>query len=227
MQPDPEILARWRKAVVGREAEVDRAAKSMRHAVMLMADLHSANGCPWDREQSLASLRQYVREEADEVCRAIDNILKFEAVLRAAGGLSAADPAPPEAEDLARTTTKGLTIAHHPHREDFDPASSASGAPLPVNISGADEEQLDRLYSELAKELGDLLLQPVFQADILQAMGRMTLADCIDMLVTKLIRRHPHVYGETEVRDSAEVLANWDQIKQRERRDDGTSGAER
>lgn len=221
MQIDPEIQAKWLDAAKGREDEVERAAESMRSAVLLMLHLRSATGCPWDREQSLASLRQYVREEADEVCDAIDRILDYEASLRESAGIPAADPSAPEGEDKARTEKKGLTIAHHPHRSDFKPASSASGAPMPPALTEAEHQHLDALYAELAEELGDLLLQPIFQADILKAMGRQTLADCVDALVAKLIRRHPHVYGDTEAQTSAEVLANWQKIKADEKQESG------
>jgi NTP pyrophosphatase (non-canonical NTP hydrolase) len=217
MRIDPDIAAKWSRAVSGREDEVARAAGSIERAVKLMAHLRSADGCPWDREQSLASLRQYVREEADEVCHAIDRILELEDQLRRDAGQALADPTPPAGEDKARTDKKGLTIAHHPHRDDFTAAASASGAPLPTGLEPSQHAELDSLYAHLAEELGDLLLQPVFQADILVAMGRQSLADCVDLLVEKLIRRHPHVYGDTEAADSAEVLSNWDRIKRGER----------
>jgi len=193
-----------------------------RDALALMADLRGPGGCPWDREQSLASLRQYVREEADEVCTAIDRILEYEAELRATGGLAAADPAPPDtgegagATDKARTPKKGHTIAHHPHHASFDPAASASGAPLPER-TGAQTAERDALYAELIEELGDLLLQPLFQGDILHALGYPGVEGSLSALIEKLVRRHPHVYGEAAAETSAEVLANWEQIKLREK----------
>jgi NTP pyrophosphatase (non-canonical NTP hydrolase) len=212
----PEIRQRWDKAVAGREAQVEEAASRFGDLVRLMADLRGAEGCPWDREQSLASLRQYVREEADEVCHAIDRILDLEAAARSKAGQPAADPAPPDGVDKARTKSKGHTIEHHPHQPDFDQLASASGAPLP-ELAPEQEEQRLALYCALQDELGDLLLQSVFMGDILHSMGLGGVETSAAAIVAKLIRRHPHVYGQTGAADSAEVLANWERIKERER----------
>ena len=217
----PEIRQRWEAAATGREAKFEQAAASFADLLKLMADLRGPAGCPWDREQSLASLRQYVREEADEVCEAIDAVLAYEAQLRAAKGLPAADPLPPDGDDRARTEKKGHTIAHHPHQADFAAAASASGAPLPAPLESGQRAELDRLYGELADELGDLLLQAAFQGDILQAMGRGGCEDFLARIIAKLIHRHPHVYGERQVADSAEVLANWEIIKAAEKQSAG------
>ena len=215
---DPAIEVRWDSAVSGREEQVERAAAGFARLVKLMADLRGTGGCPWDREQSLASLRQYVREEAEEVCSAIDRLLEFEDGLRHKAGMPAADPSPPGKGDSARTGKKGLSIAHHPHRADFDAAASASGAPLPA-LSVEDRRERDKLYGELIAELGDLMLQPVFQGDILLALGYPGADESIEQLLDKLIRRHPHVYGGKKVSNAAEVLANWEEIKRAERAD--------
>lgn len=69
----------------------------------------------------------------------------------------------------------------------------------------------------LAEELGDLLLQVLLHAEIGRQAGEFTLGDIHYHLATKLIRRHPHVFGDTEVDGSATVLRNWDAIKQAER----------
>jgi NTP pyrophosphatase (non-canonical NTP hydrolase) len=208
---------RWKVAVTGHEAVVAQAASEFADLLAVMADLRGPHGCPWDREQSLASLRQYVREEADEVCAAIDDVMACEAKLRLQHSLAPADPAPPDGDERARTEKKGHTIAHHPHRIDFDATASASGAPLPGELTDAERTELAHLYSELAGELGDLLLQAAFQGDILWAMGRGGCEDFLGHIIAKLIRRHPHVYGKIEVADSAEVLANWEQVKAGER----------
>jgi tetrapyrrole methylase family protein / MazG family protein len=71
---------------------------------------------------------------------------------------------------------------------------------------------------KFAEELGDLLLQIVFHSQIAQEEGRFGVADVIRGIHDKMIRRHPHVFGETRARDSAEVLKNWEQIKAEERR---------
>src|SRR5436190_22281372 len=72
--------------------------------------------------------------------------------------------------------------------------------------------------AKFAEEMGDLLLQIVFHSQIAREEGRFTAADVIREIHDKMIRRHPHVFGETRAKDSAEVLRNWEQIKAEERR---------
>lgn len=112
----------------------------------VMARLRSPSGCPWDREQTHASLKRYLVEETYELLDAID------------------------AED--------------------------------------DEA--------LVEELGDVLLQVVFHATIAAETGRFTMQDVIDTLTEKLIRRHPHVFGDAEADDAAAVSRLWAQIKRQE-----------
>jgi len=69
----------------------------------------------------------------------------------------------------------------------------------------------------LKEELGDVLLQVVFHADIEREAGRFDLNDVADGICKKLIFRHPHVFGDVHVADSAEVLVNWDQLKREEK----------
>ncbi|HET6612656.1 MAG TPA: nucleoside triphosphate pyrophosphohydrolase [Kofleriaceae bacterium] len=114
----------------------------------VMARLLAPDGCPWDREQSLESLRPYVLEEAYEVVDAIDR-----------GSV----------ED---------------HRE----------------------------------ELGDLLLQIVFQAAVRQAEGAFTLDDVVAGIVAKLVRRHPHVFADAEAATAGDVARQWEEIKAEEKR---------
>ena len=115
--------------------------------VAIMARLRGPGGCPWDREQTHASLRPYLLEETYETLEAID-----------------------------------------------------TGAP-----------------DSLRLELGDLLLQVVFHAQLAGEAGTFTIDDVIAGLVEKLIRRHPHVFGNLQVSGSGDVLANWETIKERER----------
>ncbi len=115
--------------------------------VELMQRLLAADGCPWDREQTLLTLRRYVLEEACEVVDAID---------------------------------------------------------------GGDRE-------ELRDELGDLLLQVVFQAELLRAEGTFGPDDVVAAICDKLVRRHPHVFADASATDSADVLRNWERIKAQER----------
>src|SRR5262245_9217201 len=119
--------------------------------VRIMQRLLAPDGCPWDREQTLASLRAYVIEEAHEVVDAIDR-----------------------------------------------------GSP-----------------DDLREELGDLLLQIVFQAELARAQRWFGPDDVIAAICDKLVRRHPHVFGETRVTGSAEVVANWEVIKAEEKRGRG------
>src|SRR5438270_8560260 len=116
--------------------------------VTLQARLRAPNGCPWDREQTHATLRTYLIEETYEVLDAMK--------------------------------------------------------------SGDD--------AKFANEMGDLLLQIVFHSQIASEEKRFTVADVIREVHEKMVRRHPHVFGEKRAKDAAEVLRNWEQIKAQERR---------
>ncbi len=76
-------------------------------------------------------------------------------------------------------------------------------------------EQRD--FDKLAQELGDLLLQVLFYAQMASEEGKFGVQDVIHQLSEKLIRRHPHVFGDLRVNDSAEVLKNWEKLKAEER----------
>lgn len=69
----------------------------------------------------------------------------------------------------------------------------------------------------LKEELGDLLLQPVFHTAIAEEAGRFSMADVIQTLCDKLVRRHPHVFGDLEIKDSEAQVANWEKIKKEEK----------
>lgn len=69
----------------------------------------------------------------------------------------------------------------------------------------------------LKEELGDLLLQIVFHAQIAKENGEFTIDDVIQTLIRKLKRRHPHVFSKVKVKNAAEVIANWNKIKLKER----------
>ena len=75
--------------------------------------------------------------------------------------------------------------------------------------------------SELCKELGDVLLQVVFHAQIAEEEDRFTIEDVAGAIVEKLVRRHPHVFADAEVDNTEHVIANWEEIKKQERRDAG------
>jgi MazG family protein len=74
---------------------------------------------------------------------------------------------------------------------------------------------------EFASELGDLLLQVVFHSEIAAEAGRFTIADVIEAIHSKMVRRHPHVFGDVKAATSAEVLKNWEQLKAEERTAEG------
>ncbi len=71
---------------------------------------------------------------------------------------------------------------------------------------------------ELCEELGDLLLQIGLHAQIAEELGEFKMADVLMRINEKLIRRHPHVFGDVEVADEKEVMANWEEIKRAEGR---------
>jgi ATP diphosphatase len=76
-----------------------------------------------------------------------------------------------------------------------------------------------RAWPDLKDELGDLLLQILFYAQMSTEAGHFTLADVIDNLNAKLIRRHPHIFANAVAADPASVLRNWEQIKLEEKKD--------
>lgn len=125
--------------------------RSFSDLVALMARLRSPEGCPWDREQTYATLAPMLLEEAYET---------FEAVEEAQRG--------------------------HPRK--------------------------------LRDELGDLLFQIVFYAQIARERGDFTIDEVIEAVYTKMVRRHPHVFGDARARDAAEVLRKWEEIKAEEKR---------
>lgn len=70
---------------------------------------------------------------------------------------------------------------------------------------------------DVCEELGDLLLQILFHAQIAAEKRRFTMADVVDGLAKKLVRRHPHVFGGLKLKTAADVVANWDDIKKKEK----------
>ncbi len=117
----------------------------------IMAQLRAPGGCPWDREQTLQSLKTYLLEETYETIDAIDS----------------GDP--------------------KAHRE----------------------------------ELGDLLLQVVFQSEIASESSGFGLAEVADGISDKLVRRHPHVFSDGSATTAGEVTQNWERIKAEERASKG------
>ena len=75
----------------------------------------------------------------------------------------------------------------------------------------------------LSEELGDLLVQVAFHADIAKEAGDFELADVLRKINSKLVRRHPHVFADGHAEDAREVERNWEQIKAQERKEKGES----
>src|SRR5260370_14254684 len=92
-------------------------------------------------------------------------------------------------------------------------------------------EVLDALQSgddaKFAEEMGDLLLQIVFHSQIAAEEGRFTVADVIREVHEKMVRRHPHGFGEKRAKDAAESLRTWDHIKAQTRLQDTENGRPR
>lgn len=70
----------------------------------------------------------------------------------------------------------------------------------------------------MKEELGDILLQVMFHSQLAEKAGRFNVEDVIDVLIKKLKRRHPHVFGKTRVTSSAQIVRNWEKIKAREKK---------
>ena len=76
----------------------------------------------------------------------------------------------------------------------------------------------NRDWNELPGELGDLLLQVLFYAEMAQEQGSFSIDNVLDRLSDKLIKRHPHVFGDVEAKTSSDVLRNWEAIKAQEQK---------
>ncbi|MGC1451570.1 MAG: nucleoside triphosphate pyrophosphohydrolase [Candidatus Sulfotelmatobacter sp.] len=84
----------------------------------------------------------------------------------------------------------------------------------------------NRDWPELAGELGDLLLQVLFYAEMAKEQSSFSIDDVLDRLSTKLVNRHPHVFGDVKAETSAEVKRNWEALKVEERKKRQTSSKE-
>ena len=126
--------------------------------VALMERLRGPDGCPWDREQTYASLAPMLLEEAYEA---------FEAV----------------------------------------------------------ESAQEGKHDELTAELGDLLFQIVFYSQVARERGDFNIDDVTHAVHTKMVRRHPHVFGDATAEDTADVLRSWEAIKAAEKKAAGSEKA--
>lgn len=112
----------------------------------IMRRLRGENGCPWDKKQTIESIKPFLIEECYEVIDAIE---------------------------------------------------------------GGDADKI-------SEELGDLLYQIVFMAQIAEEKGNFDMGQVLSTISGKMIRRHPHVFSDEKVRDVSDVLAKWEEIKQKE-----------
>src|SRR5579875_1008021 len=80
-----------------------------------------------------------------------------------------------------------------------------------------------RDWPALAEELGDLLLQPVFLAEMAAEEGLFSISDSLDAINQKLVRRHPHVFGDAQADTAEDVKQRWDEIKRREKAGQGST----
>jgi MazG family protein len=96
-------------------------------------------------------------------------------------------------------------------------ASEVLDAIAALSADGSDGPNDPSLYRHLCEELGDLWLQVAFHACLAGGGGHFDMHDVERMVVEKLIRRHPHVFGDGKAENSGQVLANWQAIKEREK----------
>jgi len=130
-------------------------SKTFDELISVMARLRAPGGCPWDAEQTYASLAQYLLEECYETFDAIQ-----------------------EADATGET-------------------------------------------HNLQEELGDVLLQVVFHSTIAAERGDFTIDEVAEGVTEKLILRHPHVFGEAELKTAQDVLQNWDELKKAQQKASG------
>ena len=129
----------------------DSAGALFDSLLSVMARLRGEGGCPWDREQTRASLKPFLIEEAYEALEAID---------------------------------EGST-------------------------------------DHIMEELGDVLFQVVFHCQVASEQGEFAMADLLGRLRDKMVRRHPHVFGDGAVANAEEALSQWERIKRGERGPEG------
>ena len=86
---------------------------------------------------------------------------------------------------------------------------------------------LDEDLPEIKEEIGDLMLHMVFYAKIADERGAFDIADAIHAVCEKLIKRHPHIYGEVEAKDEETVKKNWEQLKLQEGKKSVVAGVPR
>ncbi len=133
-------------------------------------------------------------------------LARFQALierLRAPGGC------PWDAEQTHRS------LSRHVLEEAYEVVDAIEG--LPPGAPGGDTEVPAERYALLEEELGDLAAQVVFHATLAREVGAFTMTGVLSGIREKLVRRHPHVFGDVEVDGAEGVMRNWEQIKQAEK----------
>lgn len=135
--------------------------------------------------------------------------------------LLAPDGCPWDREQTFVTLKKYVVEEAHEVVDAIDALGADAEHPAgPAAALGPD----DRAVQELREELGDLMLQVVFQAELARSRGWFGIDDVVTAICDKLVRRHPHVFGDVKVSGTGEVLANWEALKAAEKKDRGTLG---
>jgi tetrapyrrole methylase family protein/MazG family protein len=106
------------------------------------------------------------------------------------------------------------TLVSHLIEETYETVDAVSK--LPVAAPGGEADL--GAYAELEEELGDLLIQIVFHSTMAQEAGAFDFDEVAEGIRRKIVNRHPHVFGDVEVEDAGEVIANWEEIKAVEKR---------
>jgi MazG family protein len=126
---------------------MSETGKEFERLMLLIARLRGENGCPWDREQTPATVKRYLLEEVYEVVDAVD-------------------------------------------QQDSD---------------------------QVADELGDLIFMAIFLGHLYQEQSEFDMAQVLRRVGEKMVRRHPHVFGDRKVDSARQVKLNWEEIKQQEK----------
>jgi MazG family protein len=139
--------------------------------------------------------------------------------------LSAAHAAPLTRRASASLATLAVVMARLRSSDGCPWDREQTHESLKVHLIEESHEVIDAIDRdatgvELQEELGDLLLQVAFHAQLGADDGRFDLAGVADAIVAKLLHRHPHVFGDVDVADAAEVVANWEKIKRAEKKRD-------
>src|SRR5439155_4732387 len=107
------------------------------------------------------------------------------------------------------------SLARHLIEETYEVIEAIEA--LPASAPGGPDLVPEGAYAALEEELGDLACQVVFHATFAREAGAFTITDVLTGIHDKLVRRHPHVFGDVSVTGADQVVANWEQIKREEK----------